>query len=327
MRIQDHAKVLSGGKQLVSTGSFSKYGIYIAFLIIFIVLAVTHDAFLTATNLLNIMKQASITSVVAIGTTFVLISGGLDLSSGSVAAFAGVSSAFLGLPGGYPVIYAVIAALCIGAVCGLVNGFIVAKGGVHPFITTLGMMISVRGMALIVTNAKPVFGLSEQYTFLGSGMIFGVPVLVIAMFAVLVIACIVLDKTRFGRHIYALGGNESAAFVSGIHVVRIKMAVYTIAGAFSGIAGMLLAGRIKSGTPVMAEGLELDAIAAAVIGGVSTTGGIGKVYGAVIGALLLAMVSNGLDLLNVSPYLQQLIKGAIIILAVFFDIRTKAGRK
>jgi len=327
MSIGNNVKMKSGRERLLLTGSLSKYGIYIAFLIIFIVLTVTHDAFLTATNLVNILKQAAITSVVAIGATFVLVSGGLDLSSGSVAAFAGVCSAFLGLPGGYPVICAVIVAICVGAACGLINGFIVAKGGVHPFITTLGMMISVRGMALIVTNAKPVFGLSEQYTFFGSGMVFGIPVLVIAMFLVLFIAYIVLDKTRFGRHIYALGGNESAAYVSGINVVGIKMAVYTIAGAFSGMAGMLLAGRIKSGTPVMAEGLELDAIAAAVIGGVSTTGGIGKVYGAVIGALLLAMVSNGLDLLNVSPYLQQLIKGAIIILAVFFDIRTKAGKK
>lgn len=311
------------GSQWSPKGILSKFGIYIAFMLIFLVLTFSNPVFLSVTNLINIMKQASITSVIAIGTTFILIAGGLDLSSGSVAALAGVSSAMFGLPGEYPFIIALLVAIGVGAVCGLLNGLIVSKGHVSPFITTLGMMTIARGMALIVTGAKPVFGLSKEYILLGSGKLFGVPNLIFAMLLVLIISYITLNRTKFGRHIYAVGGNEASAYVSGINIVKIKMLVYMIGGILSGFAGLLLAGRIQSGTPVMGQGLELDAIAAAVIGGVSTTGGIGKVYGAVIGALMLAMVSNGLDLLNISPYIQQVIKGLIIVFAVFFDVNTK----
>lgn len=301
----------------------STFGIYFAFLLIFIVLIFSNPVFLSVTNLINILKQASITSVIAIGTTFILISGGLDLSSGSVAALAGVSSAMFGLPGEYPFIIALFIALSVGALCGLLNGIVIAKGHVSPFIATLGMMTIARGMALIVTKARPVFGLSQEYIRLGSGKLYGIPNLILVMLIVLVIAYMLLNKSKLGRHIYAVGGNEDSAYVSGIHVVKIKLIVYVIGGTLSGFAGLLLAGRIQSGTPVMGQGLELDAIAAAVIGGVSSTGGIGKVYGAVMGALMLAMVSNGLDLLNISPYVQQVIKGLIIVFAVFFDVNTK----
>lgn len=310
-------------RKVSAKGVLSKFGIYIAFMLIFMVLTFSNPVFLTMTNLINIMKQASITSVIAIGTTFILISGGLDLSSGSVAALAGVCSAMFGLPGEYPFIIALLVALGVGAICGLLNGIVVAKGHVSPFITTLGMMTIARGMALIVTKAKPVFGLSKEYIFLGSGKTFGIPNLIIAMLVVLILAYIILNKSKLGRHIYAVGGNEASAYVSGINITKIKLIVYMVGGILSGFAGLLLAGRIQSGTPVMGQGLELDAIAAAVIGGVSSTGGIGKVYGAVIGALMLAMVSNGLDLLNISPYIQQVIKGLIIVFAVFFDVNTK----
>lgn len=311
-------------KQMINMKkTLSKFGIYIAFLLIFLVLIFSNPVFLSVTNLINILKQASITSVIAIGTTFILISGGLDLSSGSVAALAGVCSAMFGLPGEYPFILALLIALSVGAFCGLLNGIVVAKGYVSPFIATLGMMTIARGMALIVTKARPVFGLSKEYILLGSGKLYGIPNLIIVMLVVLVIAYIILNKSKLGRHIYAVGGNEGSAYVSGINIVKIKLIVYMIGGTLSGFAGLLLAGRIQSGTPVMGQGLELDAIAAAVIGGVSSTGGIGKVYGAVIGALMLAMVSNGLDLLNISPYVQQVIKGLIIVFAVFFDVNTK----
>jgi len=304
-------------------GKTSTYGIYIAFILIFIVLAIANPTFISGRNIINILKQGSINSVVAIGAAFVLISGGLDLSIGSVVAFAGVSSAIFGLPGEYPLIVPILIAIGAGAVCGLFNGVIVALGHVPAFIATLGTMTAVRGLALIVTDAKPVFGLSEEYIFLGSGKIFDIPVLIIVMAVVLILALIVLEKTRFGRRIYAIGGNENAAYVSGVNIVNIKVLVYVLAGALSGFAGLLFAGRIQSGTPVMAEGLELDAIAAAVIGGVSTTGGIGKAYGAVIGALLLGMVKNGLDLIGVSTYIQQVVMGSIIILSVYFDVSSK----
>ncbi|MEG1606439.1 MAG: ABC transporter permease, partial [Clostridia bacterium] len=286
-----------------------------------------NSAFLTSTNLLNILKQAATVSVVAIGMTFTLISGGLDLSAGSVIALAGVCSAKFGLPDGPNIIVPICVAISVGMACGLVNGVIIAKGKVPPFIVTLGMSLSARGMALLVTNAMPVFGLSKAYTYMGSGKIGPIPVIVIVMFVVLIIATIILEKTKFGRHIYAVGGNELAAHVSGIRVDRVKIMAYVIMGAMTGLCGMLLAGRIQSGTPTMGEGYELDAIAGAVIGGVSSAGGVGKVYGAVVGSLMLAMISNGLDLLNVSAYYQQIIKGAIIVTAVLLDVKTKGTKK
>lgn len=305
----------------------SAYGIYIVFLAIFLVLSVSNKAFLSTTNLLNILKQASTVSVIAIGMTFTLISGGLDLSAGGVMALAGVCSAKLGLPGGPIVLVPLAVAIAVGAACGAVNGVIAAKGKVPPFIVTLGMSMITRGLALLVTNANPVFGLDPSYIFLGSGKIGNIPVIIFVMIFVLAIATFVLEGTKFGRHIYAIGGNEQAAYISGIKVDGVKILTYVIMGGITGLGGMLLAGRIRSGTPTMAENYELDAIASAVIGGVSTAGGIGRVYGAVIGSLLLTMISNGLDLLNVSAYYQQIIKGMIIIIAVLIDVKTKSVKK
>jgi ribose/xylose/arabinose/galactoside ABC-type transport system permease subunit len=303
-----------------------KYGIYLVFVGIFVVLSFANRSFLTTNNLLNILKQASIVSVIAIGQTFCLVAGGLDLSAASVMALAGVMSAMLGRPGSPPIVVSVAVALAIGAACGLLNGLAIAKGGIPPFIATLGMQQAARGMALLVTNATPVFGLSNQYAFLGGGKLFGIPMLVIVLAIVLLICWFILSRTKFGRHIYAIGGNEHSAHVCGIRIVRTKIAVYVIAGLMAGLGGLLLAGRIRSGTPTMAEGYELDAIAGAVIGGVSTSGGVGKVYGAIVGAIMLAMISNGLDLINVPSYYQQIIKGLIIVVAVLFDVKTKRIR-
>lgn len=310
------------GKAIVS-----KYGIYIIFLGIFVILSFANKAFFTKTNLINIAKQASTVAIIAVGQTFCLITGGMDLSSGSIMALAGVTSAMFGLADNTNIVIAFVVAIGVGMVCGLVNGVIVSKGMVPAFIATLGMQQAARGMALLVTNATPVFGLSDTYTFLGSGKVGGVPMLIIVMLIVVAVATFVLNKTKFGRHIYAVGGNELSAHVSGINVNKVKLSVYIIAGALAGLGGLLLAGRIKSGTPTMGEGYELDAIAGAVIGGVSTSGGIGTVFGAVIGSLLMAMITNGLDLMNVSAYYQQIIKGAIIVLAVLLDVKTKGSKK
>ena len=322
-------------REIVSTGNkegqfkvyVAKYGIYFLIMLVFILLSVTNKAFFTVNNLLNISKQASIVAIIAMGQTICLISGGMDLSSGSVMALAGVTSAMYGLADGTNMPAAVLTAIGVGMTCGLINGLIVSWGKVPAFIATLGMQQAARGMALLLTNATPVFGLSEQYIFLGSGKISGIPVLVIVMILVMLASAFMLNKTKFGRHIYAIGGNELSAYVSGLNVKRTRLLAYTITGALTGLGGLLLAGRIQSGTPAMAEGYELDAIAGAVIGGVSTSGGIGSVYGAVIGALLMTMVNNGLDLLNVSAYYQQIIKGIIIVLTVFIDVRTKDIKK
>lgn len=306
--------------------AFSTFGIYIVFAVIFVFLSIMNKAFLTSTNLINILKQTSTVSIVAIGMTFTLISGGLDLSAGSVIALSAVMSAKYGLPGGPPVIVPFLVAIVVGSACGLVNGIVIAKGKVPPFIATLGMSLSARGMALLVTNAKPIFGLDPSYVYLGSAKIGSIPVLVIVTLVVLLIATVILERMKFGRHIYAVGGNERSAHISGINIDKVRISCYLIMGALTGLCGMLLAGRLQSGTPTMGTNYELDAIAGSVIGGVSSSGGVGKVYGAVIGSLLLTMIANGLDLLNVSAYYQQIVKGAIIVLAVMIDVNTK-GRK
>ncbi len=305
----------------------STFGIYFVFVIIFAALSFANPKFCSLNNLINVLKQASIVAVIAMGQTFCLIIGGMDLSSGSVMALAGVCSAFYGLKDSTNMAMVFIMAFGVGILCGFINGIIVSRGKVPAFIATLGMQQAARGMALLVTNATPVFGLSPAYTFLGSAKLFEIPVLVLVMIVVLIICAFVLNKTKFGRHVYAVGGNEVSAYVSGIAVKKIQLIVYMIAGAMSGLGGLLLAGRIQSGTPAMAEGYELDAIAGAVIGGISTSGGVGKIYGAIIGSLLLAMISNGLDMLQVSAYYQQIIKGAIIVLAVLFDVSTKGKKK
>lgn len=315
-------KTINDKKEVIS-----KYGIYIIFLGIFVILSVANQAFFTTSNLINIAKQASTVAIIAIAQTLCLITGGMDLSSGSIMALAGVTSASFGLADNTNMVAAFITAIGMGMLCGMINGVVVAKGNVPAFIATLGMQQAARGMALLITNATPVFGLSKIYTFLGSGKIAGTPMLVIVMVVVIILAAFLLNRTKFGRHVYAVGGNELSAHVSGIHVARVKLAVYVMAGALAGLAGLLLAGRIQSGTPTMAEGYELDAIAGAVIGGVSTSGGIGTVYGAVIGSLMMAMITNGLDLMNVSAYYQQIIKGAIIVLAVLLDVKTKKNSK
>lgn len=316
-------EIKSTGYKKSANQLLSKYGIYFALVIIFVVLSFVSDTFFTTTNLINVLKQASIVSVIAIGMSFCLITGGFDLSAGSVMALSGVVSAMLAVQSGVPIGLALGAAIAVGALCGLINGVLVAKGGIAPFIVTLGMMLAVRGVALVITNANPVFGLPKSFTYIGSGKLGSVPVLVIVTIIVLVIAYVLLEKTRFGRHVYAIGGNEKSAHVSGIGIVKTKIWVYIIMGALSGLGGLMLAGRIQNGNPTMAEGYELDAIAGAVIGGISTSGGIGRIHGAVIGALLLTIISNGLDLLNVSSHYQQIVKGAIIIAAVLFDVKSK----
>ncbi|HKY55995.1 MAG TPA: ABC transporter permease, partial [Anaerolineales bacterium] len=273
--------------------------------------------------------------------TMVIITTGIDLSSGSVLALAAVIAASLAqqpdwhdakFPGlVLPVIVPILVALGIGILCGAINGWLIARFLIPPFIATLGMMTVARGFALIYSN-RPVSGLTETYNFIGQGEILkvfpipgqpplGIPIPVIILAVVAIGAHIMLNNTRFGRHIYAIGGNEQAALISGLNVGRIKIGVYTIAGLLSGLAGLVLSSRIGSGQPGLAVGIELDAIAAAVIGGTSLSGGIGTIWGTIIGALIIGVLNNGLDLLNVSAYWQTIVKGTIIVVAVIVDER------
>lgn len=287
-------------------------GLSIALALLVAALSLVRPNFLNLANLLNLVRQVSINGILAVGVTYVLLTGGVDLSLGSVVALAGVAAASFAHPGEYPVIVPVVIGILAGAICGLVNGVVVARGGVASFIVTLGMMTAARGLALLLSSGRPISNLSVPFT--------GIAGESIATFAlVAILSHVLLRHMRFGRYVYAVGGNENAALASGVRVKNIKAAVYTICGALSGLAGVVLASRITTGQPNAGIGYELDAIAAVVIGGTSLNGGVGGIGGTILGALLMGVINNGLDLLNVSSYYQQIVKGIIIVGAVWLD--------
>ena len=305
--------------------NFKNYGIFVVFIVLVIILMIlSPNAFAKPRNLINVVKQASINGVLACGMMFVIIAGGIDLSAGSVVALSGVVAAYLAQMQGLPIFVPILGALGTGALIGLVNGFGAAYAELPPFIITLATMSIVRGVALILSGGSPVFGLQEQFEGIAGISIANViPILVLYFLLIAVFSGVILNKTVFGRHVYAIGGNSITAKVSGINVKSMLLRVYIICGVFSGIAGLLIASRTMQGSPTVGVGYEMDAIAAVVIGGVSMSGGSGKWYGTIIGALLLALISNGLDILGVSSNFQQIIKGIIIAVAVYLDLRGK----
>jgi ribose transport system permease protein len=282
--------------------------------------------FLTVSNLLNVAEQAAIIAIVAVGMTFVIITGGIDLSVGSVLAFAGVVMAST-LHAGVPVPVALAVALGTGLFCGLVNGALITLGRLPPFIATLGMMSVARGTALMFTEGRPVSGFSGGFRSLATGEVLGIPVSVVIMVGVYVVAHFVLTRTKLGRYTYAIGGNEEAALLSGVNVKLYKAAVYGISGMLSGLAAVILTARLNSAQPIAGMMYELDAIAATVIGGTSLLGGEGTVVGTLIGALIMAVLRNGLNILGVSSFVQQVVIGSVIIAAVLIDmwLKRRAG--
>jgi ribose/xylose/arabinose/galactoside ABC-type transport system permease subunit len=299
--------------------SLKQYGIFIAFIIICIFISNISSQFLTISNWTIIFTQVAINAILAFGVTFVIITGGIDLSVGSILAIAGVLAAILSKNGSNSLLLPILGGLGAGLFSGLFNGFIITKSKIAPFIVTLGTMTIGRGLALIFTKGRPISGLPESFNYLGSGTLFGIPFPIILLIIVFFGCQLILNKTILGRYIYAVGGNEQATWASGIDVNKIKMTVYGICGLLAGLAGILLTARITTGQPNAGQGFELDAIAAAVIGGTSTKGGIGTMFGTFIGALLIGVINNGLDLMNVTSYYQQVIMGIIIISAVLLD--------
>ncbi|MCP3763656.1 ABC transporter permease [Domibacillus sp. A3M-37] len=300
---------------------FKKYGMLLILIALVALMTALEPNFINSNNIINIVRQMSVIGIVAIGVTFIIITSGIDLSSGSVIALTSVIVATFAQEGTYPLIVALLVAVAIGAGTGLFNGFLVTKGNIAPFIVTLGMMTAARGLALLYSGGRPIGGLSDSLLFLGQGMIAGIPVPVIIFAIIGVISYVLLNKTRFGKYVYAIGGNEQAAMIAGVNVTKVKILVYTFNGLLVGIAGLILTARIASGQPTAGTMYELDAIAAAVIGGTSLTGGIGTIGGTIIGALIIGVMNNGLDLMNVSSYWQQILKGAIITVAVYVDAR------
>lgn len=311
-----------------------EYGIFLAFLLLSLILSVSNEYFLTSGNISNILLQTSINGVLAIGMTFVILTRGIDLSVGSVVALAGIvsgslatTSATAGVFGApYPAYLALVVGILVGFACGTIVGIIVSRFAVPAFVATLGMLSAARGMTLIYGGGKPVPGLTPEFRWIGTGNILGVPMPVVILAVVFIVSWWVLNRTRFGRYIYAVGGNPHAAKTSGINVTRIRFFVYTISGSLSGLAGMMLSARTGSALPQAGVAYELDAIAAVVIGGTSLSGGVGRVTGTLIGALIIGVMNNGLDLLGIQSYYQQVLKGALIVGAVMLDQKRNHGQ-
>jgi inositol transport system permease protein len=297
-----------------------RFGLLFVILLVGLGLTLTTDTFLSVANLTNVARQVSINGILAVGVTFVLLTAGVDLSLGSVVALSGVACATFAHPGDHPVFVPIAVGLLTGAACGLVNGVLVTRGGVAPFIVTLGMMTIARGLALIVSGGRPVANMSNELTAL-AGDFLGIPIPVLCFAGVALGAWFFLRNFRLGRHIYAVGGNENAARAAGVPVERVKLFAYGLCGLLTGLAGVVLAARITTGQPNAGQAYELDAIAAVVIGGTSLAGGVGTITGTLLGVLLIGVINNGLDLLGVSSYYQAVIKGVIIVGAVWLDRR------
>jgi ribose/xylose/arabinose/galactoside ABC-type transport system permease subunit len=313
----------SAGKWRAAGMFLSKYGVYFAFVLLTTSMAVVSAPFRTLSNVENILQQTSVNGILAVGMTFVVITGGIDLSVGSVLALSGTVAASFAHPDSHCLAIAVLLGLATGLVSGMVNGILIAKKRLAPFIVTLGMMTVARGVALVYTNGRPVIDLSDSYNKIGGGFAVGIPFPAIIFLAVVLLGAFILHFTRFGRYVYAVGGNELAAKISGINTDRILIGVYALTGALAGVAAIVLSSRVMSASPATGAGYELDAIAAVVIGGTSLSGGVGSVGGTIVGALIIGVMNNGLDLLNVSSYWQQIIKGLIIVLAVLVDKKAK----
>ncbi|RFA34027.1 ribose ABC transporter permease [Virgibacillus dokdonensis] len=304
--------------------SIAQLGPLLGLLLITIVLGVMSESFFTLNNILNLLRQVSVNALIAFGMTFVILTAGIDLSVGSTLALGSALTAGL-LASGMDPILAICIGLLIGFVLGAVNGLIIAKGKVAPFIATLATMTIFRGATLVYTDGKPITGLSDSFSFemIGKGYVFGIPFPAIIMVIVFLILFFILHNTVFGRQVYAIGGNEEASKLSGIKADRVKIGVYSLTGMLSVLAGIIITSRLDSAQPTAGTMYELDAIAAVVIGGTSLSGGKGRIVGTLIGALIIGVIDNGLNLLNVSSFYQQIVKGLVILLAVLLDRKAK----
>jgi len=300
-------------------------GTFIGLIGLSAVLWVLSPHFLTVSNLLNVAQQTAINAIIAVGMTFVIITAGIDLSVGSIMALSGVVLASA-LHNGIPLPAALLSALGTGLLCGLLNGLLITLGGLPPFISTLGMMSVARGAALMYTQGRPISGFADNYRHLATGEFLRIPSPILIMLSVYLLAHFALARTKLGRYSYAIGGNEQAALLSGVNVRFYKTIVYGLSGMLSGLAAIILTARLDSAQPIAGIMYELDAIAAAVIGGTSLMGGEGTVVGTLIGALIMGVLRNGLNLLGVSSFLQQIVIGSAIIIAVLTDMILKRQR-
>lgn len=303
----------------------SQFTIVIILLAICIIASVITPSFLSQKNLINIIRQISFSAVIAFGSTFVLTVGGIDLSPGSVVSLVSIIVS-MASRGGLPTWLCVIIGIAVGAFCGMFNGLLISFAKIPPFISTLGMMTVAAGVALLISDGRPINGLQESFTGIGSGNFLGIPIPVYILIAAMLVCHLVLNHTVFGRYVKAVGSSENAAVMSGINVPMIKVAAFAIAGALAGLSSIMLTARLYSGQPMAGDGMQMDAIAAAVIGGTSLKGGVGTIFGTICGALIIGVINNIMDLVNINMYWQDIAKGVIIVAAVIIDTQKYARR-
>ncbi|MGE4354315.1 MAG: ABC transporter permease [Oscillospiraceae bacterium] len=295
-----------------------KYGMLFVLIAMVIVISILEPNFMKVANFTNVLRQISVYAIIGYGVTFIIITAGIDLGLGAYMALSGVIAAYIAqtsLPG----VVSVFAGITIGIVIGLINGLIISISKIPPFIVTLGMTTITRGMALLLTDGKPVSRLGESFRWWGGGRLFGIPTPIVWLIIMTIISWVLLDHMKFGQYTRAIGGNEKAAVISGINIFKYKVLIYTFGGFCCGFAGVILAARVASGSPSAAQGYELDAIAGSVIGGTSMMGGSGSIFGVLIGAMVIGVLNAGLNMLGVSSYWQEIVKGIIIIVAVIVD--------
>lgn len=305
---------------------FQTYGIIIVLALLIAFFSLVTKSFFSVKNLFNILRQVSIIGIIAVGMTFVMLTGGIDLSVGSLLAVTGVVGSTLMVQLAWNPLLAVFVAVIATTILGVITGIIVEKIDIPPLITTLGMMTIARGIAFIITGGLPVYGLPKSFAMVGQGYIWVVPIPVIVMMLIFLVGAFILNKTYFGRYFYALGGNEEATRLAGVNISRLKIMVYSLSAFLTSIAGILLMSRINSGQPSAGDGAELDVVTAVVLGGVSMSGGEGRLSGVLTGTLIIGVLSNGLIIMNVGEYYQMVVKGLVLILAVGFDRVSKKNR-
>lgn len=309
-------------KKFLSNGStlrwISRFAIIFVLILLFVFFSITAPNFLAFSNFINLLRQVSISGILAIGMTCVMLTGGIDLSVGAILGISSVLTAIQMVNGINPIIASLVS-LTVGTLLGLINSLLVSRIKIPPMIATIGTMTSLRGLAYLMTGGIPVFGFNPQFSKIGQGYLWGVPIPVYIMAVSYIIGIIFLSKTRFSRHIYGVGGNEEVARLSGINVNKVKAVVYGISGFCSALAGLVMLGRINSGQPRSGDGYEMDVITAVVMGGVSLTGGVGNLSFVIVGVMIIGILSNGMTMLAIDDYTQRVVKGLVLLLAVGFD--------
>lgn len=316
---------VKAGKANFMSTTIQKLGPLLGLLILIVIVSILNPSFLEPLNILNLLRQVAINALIAFGMTFVILTGGIDLSVGAILALSSALTAGMIVSGLDP-IFAIVVGCILGGMMGMVNGFLITKGKMAPFIATLATMTIFRGLTLVYTGGNPITGLGDNYLFqlFGRGYFLGIPVPAITMIVTFVLLYIVLHKTPFGRKTYAIGGNEKATLISGIKVTKVKIMIYSLSGVFAALAGAILTSRLNSAQPTAGTSYELDAIAAVVLGGTSLSGGKGRIFGTLIGALIIGTLNNGLNLLGVSSFYQMVVKGIVILIAVLLDRKKSA---